>query len=78
MVAVPVRFVTLTFIKPAPPAAKPQGVIGPLAEVLEWFARPSCGRAKEGPSVLAAALRMCRSPQGESGPIILLFRLPAH
>jgi len=50
-VAVPVRFCTLTFIKTAPPAAKPQGVIGPLAEGPDGLARPTCGRAKGGPSM---------------------------
>jgi len=53
---VPVRFGTLIPIKTAPPAAKPQGVIGPLAEGPDGFARPTRGRAKGRLSVLAAAL----------------------
>jgi len=37
--------------KTAPPAAKLQGVIGPLAERPVWIARPTCGLAIGGPSV---------------------------
>jgi len=34
--------------KTAPPASKPQGVIGPLVEWPDWIARPTCGRAMGG------------------------------
>ena len=37
--------------KIALPAAKPQGMIGPLVEGPDWIARPTCGRAIGGPSV---------------------------
>jgi len=51
--------------------------MGPFIEGPDWIARPTCGRAMGGRQFqlrpfIWAGLRK------ESGPIFILFRLPAH
>ena len=77
IVAVPVRFGTLTLMKQQPPAAKPQGVMGPLVEGPGWIARPTCGRAMRGCQHKLRPFRWAGFPR-ESSLTIVLLKLPAH